>query len=234
MNGGSLLVRRVAIDRRTTKALTQWCTELARAWTEGNEPNPESISAVLAEGPPLELALDDPRGFVVEGSVLGPIPPDMAEAAKLGGMRALVLTERLTLASARELLRLWREPDPGAGIAEVDVPGVRSKRWTPEATDRANNEKLIASLRGIENRRARYRCAMALVTPLGERSAEGTCWGTIAFAPRGAGGFGYDPFFLPDAYPGRTMAEVTAEEKHRVSHRGQAFRALPALLHDLD
>ena len=125
MNGGSLLVRRVAIDRRTTKALTQWCTELARAWTERNEPNPESISAVLAEGPPLELALDDPRGFVIEGSVLCPIPPDMAEAAKLGGMRALVLTERLTLASARELLRLWREPDPGAGIAEVDVPGVR-------------------------------------------------------------------------------------------------------------
>jgi hypothetical protein len=115
----------VAIDRRTAKALTQWCAELARAWTEGNEPDPESISAVLAEGPPLELALDDPRGFVVEGQVLGPIPPDMAEAAHLGGMRALVLTERLTLASTRELLKLWREPDPGAAIAEVDLPGAR-------------------------------------------------------------------------------------------------------------
>jgi XTP/dITP diphosphohydrolase len=113
------------------------------------------------------------------------------------------------------------------------APGVRSKRWTPEATDRANNEKLVASLRGIENRRARYRCAMALVTAHGERTAEGPCWGTIALAPRGAGGFGYDPYFLPDAYPGRTMAEVTAEEKHRVSHRGQAFRVLPHLLHDL-
>ena len=113
------------------------------------------------------------------------------------------------------------------------APGVRSKRWTPEATDRANNDKLVAALGGIENRRARYRCAMALVTPRGERTAEGTCWGTIASAPRGAGGFGYDPYFLPDAYPGRTMAEVTAEEKHRVSHRGQAFRALPELLAEL-
>ena len=113
------------------------------------------------------------------------------------------------------------------------APGVRSKRWTPEATDRANNDKLVAALRGIENRRARYRCAMALVTARGERTAEGTCWGTIASAPRGAGGFGYDPYFLPDAYPGRTMAEVTAEEKHRVSHRGQAFRALPELLAEL-
>ena len=115
----------MASDRRTAKARTQWCTELARAWTERNEPDPESISAVLAEWPPLELALDDPRGFVIEGSVLGPIPPDMAEAAKLGGMRSLVLTERLTLASTRELLRLWREPDPGAAIAEVDLQGVR-------------------------------------------------------------------------------------------------------------
>jgi XTP/dITP diphosphohydrolase len=124
--------------------------------------------------------------------------------------------------------------DSGLEVAALGwAPGVRSKRWTPEATDRANNEKLVASLRGIENRRARYRCAMALVTAHGERTAEGTCWGTIALAPRGAGGFGYDPYFLPDAYPGRTMAEVTAEEKHRVSHRGQAFRVLPHLLHDL-
>jgi XTP/dITP diphosphohydrolase len=113
------------------------------------------------------------------------------------------------------------------------APGVRSKRWTPEATDHANNEKLLASLSAIANRRARYRCAMALVTPRGERTAEGTCWGTIATAPRGAGGFGYDPYFLPDAYPGRTMAEVSAPEKHRISHRGQAFRALGALLDEL-
>jgi XTP/dITP diphosphohydrolase len=110
------------------------------------------------------------------------------------------------------------------------APGVRSKRWTAEATDIANNAKLLASLRGIANRRARYRCAMALVTARGERTAEGVCWGAIALEPRGAGGFGYDPYFLPDAYPGRTMAEVSAEEKHRVSHRGQAFGALPALL----
>ncbi len=112
-------------------------------------------------------------------------------------------------------------------------PGVRSKRWTAEGTDVSNNEKLLAMLQRLPNRRARYRCAMAVVTRHGQRTAEGTCWGTIASEARGSGGFGYDPLFLPDAYPGRTMAEVTADEKHRVSHRGQAFRALPALLRDL-
>jgi XTP/dITP diphosphohydrolase len=113
------------------------------------------------------------------------------------------------------------------------APGVRSKRWTPEATDLANNAKLIESLGANANRRARYRCVMALVTARGERTADGTCWGVIAREARGTGGFGYDPYFLPDAYPNRTMAEVSAEEKHRVSHRGQAFRALPELLRAL-
>jgi XTP/dITP diphosphohydrolase len=120
---------------------------------------------------------------------------------------------------------------------EVDAlggaPGVRSKRWTPEATDAANNARLLRELEGKSDRRARYRCALALVTAAGERSALGSCEGSIGFEERGSGGFGYDPYFLPEAYPGRTMAEISAEEKHAVSHRGQAFRELPRLLAEL-
>ena len=62
------------------------------------------------------------------------------------------------------------------------------------------------------------------------RFFEGTCEGNIARAKRGNGGFGYDPVFLPDAYPGRTLAEVSEEEKNAVSHRGQAIRAMAAWL----
>ncbi len=121
--------------------------------------------------------------------------------------------------------------DSGLEVEALDwAPGVRSKRWTPQETDEANNAKLVASLAGATNRRARYRCAMAFVSDAGERTADGTCWGAIATEPRGEGGFGYDPYFLPDAYPGRTMAEVSPAEKHAVSHRGQAFRALRSML----
>lgn len=118
---------------------------------------------------------------------------------------------------------------------EVDAlggkPGVHSKRFSPEATDEANNALLVARLRGVTDRRARYRCAIAIVGPDGARTAEGTCEGAIIDGPpRGEGGFGYDPYFLPDETPGRTMAELSAAEKHAISHRGRAFRQLPGLL----
>jgi XTP/dITP diphosphohydrolase len=118
---------------------------------------------------------------------------------------------------------------------EVDAlggaPGIFSARYAGEgAGDAANNAKLIAALAGIpaERRRARYRCALVLV--LGERDAapliaEGVWEGTILDSPRGAGGFGYDPyFFLADSE--RTAAELDPEEKNRLSHRGIAWRAL--------
>lgn len=117
---------------------------------------------------------------------------------------------------------------------EVDAlggrPGVWSKRFSPEGTDAANNRHLLALLGERPDRRARYRCVLALVGPFGERVVDGTCEGAIGFAPRGTGGFGYDPLFLPDARPGRTMAELSAAEKDAVSHRGAAMRALLALL----
>lgn len=123
---------------------------------------------------------------------------------------------------------------------EVDAlggaPGVRSARWAGEpCDDAANNRKLIAELAGVEEARrtARFRCALVLVDGDGTRLVgEGVCEGRIGQAPRGAGGFGYDPLFLVagDA-AGRTMAELGADEKNRISHRA---RALEALIRALD
>ena len=122
---------------------------------------------------------------------------------------------------------------------EVDAlggrPGPRSARFAgPDATDARNLAELIRSVRGIPaaGLTARYRCVAAFAEPGDEViSAEGLCEGTITTRPRGAGGFGYDPIFLPVGWD-RTMAELAPDEKDRISHRGRAFRALRALLLD--
>ena len=117
---------------------------------------------------------------------------------------------------------------------EVDAlggaPGVHSKRFSPEATDAANNALLQRKLDGVTHRTARFRCVLALVTSTWEGTVDGTCEGRIALAPRGGFGFGYDPLFLPDALDGRTMAEARPEEKNAISHRGRALAHLPDLL----
>ena len=117
---------------------------------------------------------------------------------------------------------------------EVDAlngaPGVRSKRFTPEATAAANNAHLLALLGERPDRAARFVCALAVVGPQGEATLRGTCEGAIATAPRGAQGFGYDPLFLPDEAPGRAMAELSMAEKNAISHRGRALARLADLL----
>ena len=120
---------------------------------------------------------------------------------------------------------------------EVDAlggaPGVFSARYAGEpADDAANNARLVAVLADVrpEKRGARFRCVLVLVD--GDRvlaSTEGTIEGRIIDAPRGANGFGYDPHFLvPDLE--KTTAELTPEHKNRISHRGQAVRAMKAKL----
>ncbi|HTO07554.1 MAG TPA: non-canonical purine NTP pyrophosphatase, partial [Myxococcota bacterium] len=101
--------------------------------------------------------------------------------------------------------------------------------------DRANLEKLLRELARAENRRARFVCTVAVSEPDGEvtATARGTCEGAIALTPRGAGGFGYDPIFLPDGAHGRTMAELTSDEKGRLSHRGQALRRIAPFLREV-
>jgi XTP/dITP diphosphohydrolase len=106
-------------------------------------------------------------------------------------------------------------------------PGVRSARFAGEdATDAENLAKLLAE--APAGSALRYVCALAYVDP--ERDVEevfeGTCTGTLAAEPRGSGGFGYDPAFVPDDRPDVTMAELTPEEKDAISHRGRAVALL--------
>ncbi len=122
---------------------------------------------------------------------------------------------------------------------EVDAlggrPGPRSSRYAGDAaTDEQNLRQLIRATKGIPagGRTARYRCVAALALPEGpEVHAEATCDGTLIGAPRGAAGFGYDPIFVPAGWDA-TMAELTDEQKDRVSHRGRALRALAELLNE--
>lgn len=110
------------------------------------------------------------------------------------------------------------------------APGVHSARYAP--TDRERIAKLLTALEGVASARrsARFVCALCLCSPSGEVTfARGVCEGAIGTTPRGTHGFGYDPIFeLPD---GRTLAELTHEQKSGLSHRGRAFRELlPRLL----
>lgn len=123
---------------------------------------------------------------------------------------------------------------------EVDalggVPGVRAARYAgDDATYVDNVAKLLRELAALPDRggarRARFRTVAFVRFPDGrELWREGTVEGTIADVPRGARGFGYDPVFVPDEADGRTFAELGSEEKHAISHRGRAFRALAAAL----
>jgi XTP/dITP diphosphohydrolase len=122
-------------------------------------------------------------------------------------------------------------------------PGVRTRRYAGEdATDEANNAKLLAALAGLppERRGARYVCVLALALPgeTGPRggvrlvTTRGTCRGRIATSPRGSGGFGYDPIFEPAAEPpgGRTLGLWSPAEKNAISHRARAARRMAARL----
>lgn len=122
---------------------------------------------------------------------------------------------------------------------EVDAlggrPGVWSARYAgPEATDAANNRKLLGELEGVpaQRRDARFVSSVAIAVPGGPTTtARGECAGRIGFEPRGDKGFGYDPlFYLED---GRSFAELDMDEKNRISHRGQAFRQAREKLREL-
>jgi XTP/dITP diphosphohydrolase len=134
---------------------------------------------------------------------------------------------------------------------EVDAleggPGVRTRRYSGHhATDSDNNAKLLAALNGFppERRGARYVCVLAVALPHADagprdavpiRSVRGTTRGRIATAPRGSGGFGYDPIFEPSGEPpgGRTFGLWSADEKNAVSHRGRAARRMTPILREL-
>jgi XTP/dITP diphosphohydrolase len=137
----------------------------------------------------------------------------------------------------------WSDDEPGPEPASpvCELPGAAAAELGPvagrAARDERNNDKLLASLAGVpdERRGAEYQAVLALARPDGTvvASVTGTCRGRIGRARRGAGGFGYDPLFLPQGKGGRTMAELPPEEKDAISHRGDAFRRLRPVLEGL-
>jgi XTP/dITP diphosphohydrolase len=142
---------------------------------------------------------------------------------------------RIKAAQAARAARLWTLGED-SGL-EVDAlggqPGIFSARYAgAHGDDDANNARLVRELAGNPNRRARYVCALALAAPDGEVVAltRGVCEGKIGTEPRGSQGFGYDPYFWPEAAGSGSMAELEPALKDAISHRGQALRAMVSLL----
>lgn len=126
--------------------------------------------------------------------------------------------------------------DSGLEVDALDGrPGIYSARYAGlGASDQENRKKLLKELEGvpISKRGAAFKCVIALVSPDGrEITAEGSCRGRIGFKEVGRNGFGYDPLFILPRY-GKTMAQLSLQEKNRISHRGKALRKLRRLLKD--
>lgn len=143
---------------------------------------------------------------------------------------------RLKASYAARVTGLWSiADDSGLEVNALGgAPGVLSARYAGvHGDDAANTARLLRELEGKGDRRARFVCAMALARPSsGEivAMARGLCEGMIVDTPRGTGGFGYDPVFVPALMPWETMAELDRHDKNEVSHRGAALRAFLPML----
>lgn len=172
------------------------------------------IKALLSDFPLEILALNEL-----------PNPPDLVEDGQSfeenAMKKARLVYDRMKIATLAD--------DSGLEVFYLNRrPGIRSARFAGEhATDVANNNKLLAEMKGVapRRRRAQFRATLALVSDSMNELAEGFCLGMLAESPRGSNGFGYDPIFIPDGF-NRTYAELTDDEKNKISHRSNAIRNL--------
>lgn len=188
-------------------------------------------------------AMFEPLGYTVQSLGDYPAVPDIVEDGDTFAANALIKARAVAGALGVPALA----DDSGLVVEALGgAPGVYSARYAGEPSDdAANNAKLLAELRRLGASlepaeagrpallsRARFVCALAYAEPQGNiLAAEGVCEGAVAAEPRGGGGFGYDPyFFVPEL--GRTMAELSAEEKNRISHRALALRRLISIWED--
>jgi XTP/dITP diphosphohydrolase len=179
-------------------------------------------------------------------ALLADLPIQFLSTADVLGEKLTIIEDGATfeanaLIKARAVCRATRTLSlaDDSGL-EVDAlggrPGVRSARFAHErATDAENNAALLRALENVEEgaRSARFRCVLALANPWQEAQdyvAEGSCEGSIARAPRGNGGFGYDPLFVVTGQDGRAMAELSEDDKNRISHRARAVQSLRRIL----
>ncbi|GLY10148.1 XTP/dITP diphosphatase [Bacillus badius] len=162
-----------------------------------------------------------------------PLLPDVEETGKTFEENAILKAETI----AEKTGKLVIADDSGLSIDALDGrPGVYSARYAgAEKSDEANIEKVLAELKGVpaDKRTARFHCVLAVARP-GEKTATvtGVCEGKITLAKQGTNGFGYDPIFFAEEF-NKTMAELKPEEKHSISHRGQAMRKLGSMLSEL-
>ena len=169
---------------------------------------------------------------------LEPLPPEVELPPETGTTfvdNALGKARAAAAATGRPAIA----DDSGIEAAALSgAPGVWSARFAGEnASDEENLGKLLEEVPEDGDRHVTYVCALVYVEPGGrEEVVHGRCGGTLALEPRGDGGFGYDPGFVPDEYPGdeRTMAELSPDEKDAISHRGRAARALATRLRAID
>ncbi|MCK8815840.1 XTP/dITP diphosphatase [Natroniella sulfidigena] len=175
--------------------------------------------------------LSDTEIEILSQADIGELPEVVEDATTFTGN---------ALKKARELGQQTQLPtiadDSGLVVKALDgQPGVYSARFAGEdATDEANNQKLLESLAEVplEERTAYFACAMAFVSPTGEEKVvQGRCEGKIALEPKGEAGFGYDPLFIVDGYE-RTFAQLGAETKNQVSHRAKALEKMKDFLVD--
>ncbi len=166
----------------------------------------------------LELVLPSELGLDLEPEETG---ATFAENARI---KAMAMMEASGLAAIAD--------DSGLCVDALNgAPGIYSARYGgPELNDLQRIQLLLQSMRGQTPRTCHFTCAIACCFPNGDvLTAEGQCAGSVAFAPMGQDGFGYDPiFFVPQLK--KTFAQLSAEEKHKISHRGNALRAFAAEL----
>lgn len=175
------------------------------------------VRAVLGEG--FELVT------LREVGITEDIPETGATLDENASQKALYVYERTGLDCFAD--------DTGLEVEALNgAPGVRSARYATEGHDfAANNRKLLHELEGKDNRRARFRTVISLIRGGVEQQVEGIVEGRIATEEAGCGGFGYDPLFVPDGHT-VTFAEMSADAKNAISHRGRAVAELVKLLRD--
>ena len=175
----------------------------------------EEVQAVLGEG----FRLTTPR----ELGITEEIPEEQATLEGNASQKARYLYERTGKNCFAD--------DTGLEVAALGgAPGVRSARYAgPGHDSQKNMELLLSNMAGKTDRRARFRTVISLILDGEEHLFEGTVEGTILDAPRGEAGFGYDPVFVPEGYD-TTFAEMSAEAKNAISHRGRAVARLAAFL----
>jgi len=195
----------------------------------------------MTDSLPLVLATRNSGKVAEMRSLLADVPVQLTPADALDDTPD-VEEDRPTLeGNARKKARVLHEhtghpalaDDTGLEVDALDgAPGVHTARFAgPDATPADNNVKLLRALAEADTRRARFRTVVAFVDGDGVHCFEGVCEGTIADAPRGEMGFGYDPLFVPEGAT-KTFAEMESAEKNAVSHRKRALHQFVSFIHE--